>query len=213
MEEPVQVYVVDPDLAFAGMAVQLAERVGLSARVFDTPAGLLAEFRPQGPTVLVLECLLPAMHGLELWKQVLARGQAGVAAVFVTSEADVPLAIEAMKQGASDVLTKPCSASKFTSAVQRAMAEAVAALPRQRELQTVAALLAQLSPRQRQIAELLMAGLSTRGVAEQLALAEKTIEFHRTNIFKQLGVTNLVQLIQLLSVTQPESAAYGSEPL
>ncbi len=201
---------LDPDLAFAQNVAQLAQQAGLRAQILASPRELLEGLALTGPAVLVLEAVLPELHGLEVWKQLREKNLPGLSAVFVSSLADVPFAVASIKLGASDVLVKPCAGSRLVTAIQQAFQEADARFRQQQASASAVRHVTELTPQQRRIVELLCQGYSTKKVARQLELSDKTVEYHRTRMFRKLGVTNVVQLVRLLGDAQ--SAKSEGEP-
>jgi FixJ family two-component response regulator len=192
-----RLYIVDDDPLFARLVAKLGESIGLEPAEFDRARAFLDAYDGAVPSCVVLDFCLPELNGLDALLE-LRRVAPDAPVIFVSGVADVPLAVAAMKLGASEFLQKPCTASVLAGAIQQAIAASLhihGDRSRRREAQ---ARLQALNPRQREVAELLAEGTDTKHVARALGLSAKTVEYHRTKAFKKLGVTNAVELAHFI---------------
>jgi FixJ family two-component response regulator len=199
-----RVFVVDDDAAFRRLADTILTSVKLAVETFDSSRSFMERPVYDGPGCLVLDFCMPGTNGLELLRTLRARGYT-LPVVFITGQADVPLAVEVMKLGAFEFLQKPCTANDLIRAVQGGIRRSEAAWADQTQRAAGQRRLDLLSKREREVAELLSTGMGTKAVAKQLELSPKTVEFHRTRLYRKLDVTNAVELVRALQGAGPQS--------
>lgn len=195
--------VVDDDDSIRDSLYALFCSRNLRTSLYDDPVRLLSiwmtsELR-EVPVVFVVDIRMPGLSGIELFEQMKIRGLPDWnAVIFLTGHGDVPLAVEAIKGGAYDFLEKPFSDNAFVDRVISAMRQVEQAfdaaqarsIPEQRDLQ--------LTTREREISDLIVRGLTNRGIGEQLHISTRTVEVHRSRIFEKLCVRNAIELALLL---------------
>jgi FixJ family two-component response regulator len=138
------------------------------------------------------------MSGLELQRALLARGF-DRAIVFVTGQGDIPTTVQAMKAGAVSFLSKPVQRAELVAAVREALARDAAGRAQHRERKDLVRRLASLTPRERQVLELVATGMLNKQIAAELGAAEKTIKVHRGRIMEKMQVRTATALVGLLS--------------
>lgn len=188
------VHVVDDNDAFRGSTVWLLETSGFQVREYPSGPAFLAEVvdAPAPPASAALaECLvsdirMPQMSGLQLQAELRRRNKA-MPLVFVTAHGDVPLAVEAMRNGAAHFLEKPFSDDALIEAIRTALAQPLGA--------SVA--LAKLTPRERQVLDLVVASKPNKIIADILGISIKTVELHRANMMGKLGVRSVPDLMKV----------------
>jgi FixJ family two-component response regulator len=186
------VYLVDDNDAFRESTAWLLETAGYQVQAFASGPEFLAAHaaaRHPGAHCLVSDIRMPEMSGLQLQEELNKRG-ARLPLVFVTAHGDVPLAVEAMRKGASNFLEKPFSEEALTEAIEVAIAAA-----RSSGADTV--LLAKLSPREKQVLDLVVASKPNKIIADILGISIKTVELHRANMMHKLGVRSLPELMKV----------------
>lgn len=184
-----KVWLVDDNAPFRQSTVMLLHTAGLEVRDFDSAASLLATLPiPEGCCV-VSDIRMPGMTGLELLEE-LRRRMAATPVVFVTAHGDVPLAVTAMRRGASHFVEKPFTVEVLIDAVRDALR-----VPETRRAANER--LDRLTPRERQVLELVVAGKLNKTIADMLGISIKTVELHRANMMTKLGVRNLPELVRL----------------
>lgn len=161
------------------------------------------------PATIVLDVRMPALSGPELFDKMRSYGLPDYNAVlFLTGHGDIPLAVEAMKNGAAEFLEKPFSDNSLVDCVIKSMRR-VESLFAESSKQFL--LTKQLSPREQQVAELIVRAFTNRDIGEKLALSVRTVEVHRSHIFEKLGVKNAIELVKCyrgeFPVTKPEQSA------
>jgi RNA polymerase sigma factor (sigma-70 family) len=201
------VHVVDDDAALRDSLRWLIESVGLAARVYGTAEEFLSDYDGGGPGCLVLDVRMPGLSGLELQEK-LRRQDIQIPIIIVTAHADVPIAIRALKAGAMDFIEKPFSDQILLDRVR----EAIEHDREQRQVAAkraaIAAQVAQLTPREREVMSLVVAGKANKVIASELGLSQKTVEVHRARVMRKMHAESVAQLVQLAlesPATQPSA--------
>lgn len=204
--EPVSnaiVYIVDDDagvreaLAWLLRSRRLLSESFDSAEVFD--AMLKAQAAPCRPCCLLLDVRMPGMSGLALFDLLLARGElAGMPVIFLTGHADVPTAVDAVKRGAFDFYEKPFSDNALVDRIEQALAQSRAHLEQLRQRSSLQVRLHDLTERERDVMDLVVAGLPNKLIADQLEISVRTVEVHRARVFDKMQVKSAVELANLL---------------
>jgi FixJ family two-component response regulator len=140
---------------------------------------------------------MPGMTGLQVQDELLAR-QSDVPIIFITAHGDVQLAVQAMRRGAFDFLEKPFSDQSLIDAIGSALAREDERLVRDREVGGVRANLQSLTPRERQVLDLVVEGALNKTVADKLGISVKTVELHRSRVMEKMRAQSLAQLIQMV---------------
>ena len=204
--EPVSnaiVYIVDDDagvreaLAWLLRSRRLLSESFDSAEVFD--AMLKAQAAPCRSCCLLLDVRMPGMSGLALFDLLLARGElAGMPVIFLTGHADVPTAVDAVKRGAFDFYEKPFSDNALVDRIEQALAQSGAHLEQLRQRSSLQVRLHDLTERERDVMDLVVAGLPNKLIADQLEISVRTVEVHRARVFDKMQVKSAVELANLL---------------
>lgn len=154
---------------------------------------------PRGPCCVLLDVRMPGMSGLALFERLQTLPwKDALPVIFLSGHADVPTAVDAVKRGAFDFCEKPFSDNALVDRVEQALAQSAAVLARrraQRELQTR---LQSLTERERDVMDLVVAGLPNKLVADRLQISVRTVEVHRSRVFDKMGVKSAVELANLL---------------
>jgi len=194
MVRNVQVYVVEDDEAVRGSICWLMESADHPALGLASAPELLERLPLEGPACIVTDVRMPGVSGVELLAQLSERG-CQLPVVVITAHGDIQLAVEVMKLGAVDFVEKPFDEKALLKAVERALAES-----RQR-LETLSAdaevrrRFEQLTQRERQVLEMILAGKPNRRVAVELDISEKTVEAHRAHIMEKTGAGSFAELV------------------
>lgn len=197
------VYIVDDDagvreaLAWLLRSRRLLSESFDSAEAFD--AMLKAQAAPCRPCCLLLDVRMPGMSGLALFDLLLARGElAGMPVIFLTGHADVPTAVDAVKRGAFDFYEKPFSDNALVDRIEQALAQSGAHLEQLRQRSSLQVRLHDLTERERDVMDLVVAGLPNKLIADQLDISVRTVEVHRARVFDKMQVKSAVELANLL---------------
>jgi two-component system response regulator DctR len=189
------VFVVDADVASVQVIRSLLEPRGLPVRSFARPGEFLEEYAPAVPGCLILDLHRPGTDGLDVLEQLAAHG-VGLPIIIVTGEGDVRSCARAFKMGVVDFLQKPIDGGELLDCVLRAVAEG-AASPAQPS-QAMGAALAQLTPRERSIFELLVTGKTLKQIAARCGVTVQSVWKHQQHIFNKFKVQNEVELVNLM---------------
>lgn len=192
------VHLVDDNEAFRRSTAWLLEAADFSVRDYPGAHEFLvaldrANGSPSGDACIVSDIRMPGMSGVELHDE-LRKRECTLPIVFITAHGDVPLAVEAMRKGASDFLEKPFSEERLVHAIRGALEQHHDVPARSPDADRK---LATLTPRERQVMALVVAGKLNKLVADELGISIKTVELHRANMMNKLGVRNLPDLVRL----------------
>jgi two-component system response regulator FixJ len=193
------VHIVDDDEAVRQSLAFLLGSAGLTVRLYDSASAFLAGLSGVKNGCLVTDVRMPDMTGIELLQQLKSRA-CHLPAIVITGHGDVPLAVEAMKAGAVDFIEKPFDEEAILHAVQAALERGVAG--EGVEDPTVAAKLATLSERERQVLEGLIAGQPNKTIAHDLGISPRTVEVYRANLMTKMDARNLSELIRMAIVAK-----------
>lgn len=192
-------FVIDDDQDIRRAICRLAQAEGLAARDYATAADFLEHYDPHQPGCIVLDVRMPGMNGLELQKALSIRGPCPPI-IFVSAHGEIPLAIQAMRDGAVDFIPKPYS----PAALLQRISEALALDRDNRRKRALAAEVqlrwSKLTDREREISRLLATGETTKHIAVQLSICPKTVDNHQTRILAKMNVENSTQLAHLLAM-------------
>ncbi len=205
MQSNPTVFVVDDDPAIRESLRWLIESVGLNVKIFTTAQEFLETYDPTMSGCLVLDIRMPGMSGLDLQNELAAR-RINIPILIITGHAEGPVAVHAMKAGALDFIEKPFSDQLLLDRIRRAIekdAEVRLAHSQQAE---VAARLAQLTPREREVMNLVIAGKANKVIASELGLSPKTVEVHRAHVMKKMQVDSLADLVRVGMLSRAEAA-------
>jgi FixJ family two-component response regulator len=192
------VFVVDDDASMREALSNLIRSVGWLVQTFATAQAFLDCERPDAPACLVLDVRLPEKSGLDLQRE-LASGVADpVPIVFITAHGDIPMTVRAMKAGAVEFLPKPFRDQDLLDAIAQALARDRGARHARTELANIRHCYQQLTPRECEIAALIVEGLRNKQVAARLGVSEMTVKVHRRKVLEKMGVRSLPQLTLLL---------------
>src|SRR5579871_4872807 len=190
------VYVVDDDDGMRRALGALLGSVGYRTELFARPGEFLAQFQSDTPGCLVLDIRMPEMSGLEL-QQRLNRAGAMLPVIFITGHGDVPMAVQAMKEGAFQFLQKPFRDQELLDHINHALKfdlENRKSLARKTELNRR---METLTPRERQVLDLIVEGEANKVMAIDLGLSERTVEIHRAKVMEKMGARSVAHLVKM----------------
>lgn len=196
------VFVVDDDDGVRTSLGILLDSAGYLAVPFASATEFLAQYDPARPGCLVLDMRMPGMTGMELLQELAQRG-AFLPVIFITGHGDVPLAVAAMKSGAFDFLQKPFSPKDLLARIERALAadtDARHALARTDELRQR---LGTLTPREKEVMGLIVAGHANKVIALDLGLSERTVEIHRARVMEKMATRSVAHLVRMAMALEP----------
>jgi FixJ family two-component response regulator len=190
------IFVVDDDDGVRTSLGILLESAGYRPVPFASAAEFLAQYDPARAGCLLLDMRMPGMSGMDLLQELSRRG-AFLPVIFITGHGDVPMAVEAMKSGAFDFLQKPFSPRDLLERLGRALAadaEARQALLLTDELNRRHST---LTPREKEVMGLIVAGLANKVIAMDLKLSERTVEIHRARVMEKMATRSVAHLVRM----------------
>lgn len=195
-ETPPTVFVVDDDPSMRLYLKRLFESVSLRVLTFTSAEEFLHGTQPDAPACLVLDVQMPGLSGLDLQRE-LARAGLLIPVIFVTGHGDIPMSVQAMKAGAVEFLTKPFRNQELLDAVREGHARDREARRRGAEVADLRRRYEQLTPREREVFALVVAGLLNKQVAAQLGASERTVKAHRAAVVQKLEADSLADLVRM----------------
>jgi two-component system CheB/CheR fusion protein len=193
---PPTIFIVDDDRRLLEALRSLLEEDGRVVESFETAEAFLEAHRPGSEGCLLIDAYLPGMSGLELLQRL--GGEANrLPAIMITGESDVPMAVQAMKAGAMDFVVKPVDGRELLATVERALEQSRDATKMSAWRGNAAKHIAGLTPRQREIMQLVLAGHPSKNIAADLGISRRTVENHRAAIMKKTGSKSLPELARL----------------
>jgi two-component system, LuxR family, response regulator FixJ len=190
------VYVVDDSDAMRRALEMLLGTVGYKTALFSGPSEFLRQFNSDAPGCLVLDIRMPEMSGLELQQQ-LNRLGAVIPVIFITGHADVPMAVQALREGASEFVQKPFRDQDLLDRIAEALRQDTENREKLAQLSEVRQRFESLSSRERQVSDMVVAGKANKVVAIDLGLSERTVEIHRARVMEKMGARSVAQLVKL----------------
>lgn len=189
------VTVVDDDEAMRDSLRWLLESAGYRVASFPSAERFLASYRPGHAACLVLDVRMPGLTGLELQQELNRRG-APLPIIFITGHGDVPMAVEALKNGAFHFLEKPFKGEKLLGLLEQAATLGTPADAERAQRRCAKARLATLTHREREVMDLVVLGRKNRQIAEALTISVKTVEAHRARAMEKMDVSSVAELVQ-----------------
>jgi FixJ family two-component response regulator len=189
------VFVVDDDISVRESLELLIGHAGWRPETFASAQDFLSRGRPTVPCCLVLDVTLPGLNGLDLQQQLSDRTEMPI--VFITGYGDIPMTVRAMKAGAVEFLTKPFSDDVLLEAIRVAIARSRAALQFDSELQILQDCYETLTPREREVMALVVAGLLNKQVGGELGISEITVKAHRGQVMRKMNAESLPDLVRM----------------
>ena len=193
--EPI-VFVVDDDPSVRTSTERLIRSAGFKVKTFGSAKEFLESFRPEGPACLVLDVRLPGQSGLDLQRELTGSG-VQIPIIFMTGHGDIPMSVRAMKGGAVEFLTKPYRKNQLLDAIRTAIERDRTSRRERLEAGSLRHRYEQLTPRERQVMGLVVAGLPNKQIASELATSERTIKFHRAHIMQKMEAESLAELVRI----------------
>jgi FixJ family two-component response regulator len=193
--EPI-VFVIDDDRMIREGLQSLIKSVGLRVETFASAQDFLVAKRPDAPACLILDVRMPGLNGLDLQRK-LSEADVRVPIIFITGHGDIPMSVRAMKEGAQEFLTKPVRGQDLLDAVQKAIAGDRGLRKERAELSEIRARFESLTPREKEVLDLVVAGLLNKQIADELGTSELTIKTHRAHVMEKTQADSLAHLVRM----------------
>jgi two-component system response regulator FixJ len=190
------IYIVDDDEAVRTSLLELFEANGYASRIFSSAQEFLAAAPSLRPGCLFADIRMPGMDGLEMQQRLIERGLP-FPFIVITGHGDVSLAVRAMKAGALDFIEKPFAADTILDKAKSGLNWLSAPRLLDELTATATARLKMLSPREREVLEALLIGLSNKSIAYELGISPRTVEIHRARVMEKMGVHSLSELVRM----------------
>jgi two-component system response regulator FixJ len=197
-DDPI-VYIVDDDIGIRKSLQYLLESASLRVSVHDSGGRFFDDFDPLRPSCLVLDLRMPSMSGIEVLQRLRVEHHE-IPAIMISGDSDVPSAINIMKLGAIDLLQKPFEPLVLLEVVRAAMGRSVEMHQRRLEREKWGMLLADLTPREREMLALIVSGRSSKQIATDLNIAYKTVTNHRANLMAKMHAVNAADLARMTAI-------------
>ena len=190
------VYVVEDDDGVRALIGALAQSIGLACQGCSDASAFLDIYDARQPGCLVLDVFMPGMSGLDLQTELNRRG-AVIPVIFVTGNALVPDAVEAMRHGAFNYLLKPFRNAELLDNLRRALDQDQLNRQALAQFDVIRERIFSLTAREREVLELLARGSANKVMAQQLSLSQRTVELHRSRVMEKMGASSIAQLIRM----------------
>lgn len=207
------VHVVDDDEPICRALRMLLHSVEIGVETHHSAAAFLEKWNPEIPGCVVLDVRMAGMSGLELQDHLLAH-EATIPVIFITAHADVSLAVRAMRNGAFDFIEKPFTDQEILDTINRALEHDREERESRVRRAAILSRVESLTPREREVMELVLRGKANKMIAYELGISERTVEIHRARMMRKMEAPSLANLVQIgldagLHSDEHEAAAHG----
>jgi FixJ family two-component response regulator len=197
MKEPESiVFVIDDEPLIRDGIQSLIKSIGIRVETFSSAGDFMLARRSDVPSCLVLDVRMPGTSGLDLQRKLSDAG-IKIPIIFITGHGDIPMSVRAMKEGAVEFLTKPLRGQDLLDAVQKAVARDRELRKDRSELNEIRTRFDSLTPREKEVLNLVVAGLLNKQIAGELGTSELTIKTHRLHVMEKTGAESLAHLVRM----------------
>jgi len=196
------VFVVDDDRSVREGLVDLINSVGMKVEAFSSAQDFLKCKLPDTPACVVLDVRLPGPSGLDLQRQ-LGRSEHPIPVIFITGHGDIPMSVRAMKDGAVEFLTKPFRDQDLLDAIRQALDSDRAAREQRAKATELRRRYESLTPREREVMQLVVRGMLNKQIASELGASEITIKMHRGQVMHKMKAESVVELLHMSEAIGP----------
>ncbi len=190
------VFIVDDDSSVLKGLSRLMKSVKLNEETYSSAQDFLDSYNSEQPGCLLIDMRMPGISGLEL-QEILQSMNILIPTIIITGYGEVTDAVQAMKNGAIDFIEKPFKGQYLIDQIHKAIAEDAQIRKKQAQQQVVSASLALLTPREREVMDLVIAGKANKVVALELGLSMKTVEFHRAHVMRKMKADSVAELVDM----------------
>jgi len=194
---PTVIHVVDDDRSFRAAISRLLQKVGYEVTAYESASQLLEQLPDDSrPSCILLDVQIPGLTGPQLQERLAERGFT-LPIIFLTGHGDIPTSVQAVKAGAEDFLTKPVTEKKLFAAIERAVARHQATREQRDRLSALRTLVATLTPREREVFDLVVQGKMNKQIAHEIGATERTVKAHRHKVMEKMRVQSLAELVSI----------------
>jgi len=194
------VFIVDDDEAIRDSLAWLLQSRGVPSFSYASAEVFLDAWSPTLSGCILLDIRMEEMSGTELFERLLERG-CRLPVIFLTGHGDVPMAVSSLKNGAFDFVEKPCNDNELVNRVVEALKHEEAQRQATASTDSIKSRINQLTPRERQVMDLILAGKLNKIIADELQICMRTVEVHRSSLFDKMGVRTAVELAQIVALS------------
>lgn len=191
------VYVVEDDEAVRDSLELLLKSDGKPVKTYESAGSFLVDYSDQMAGCIVLDIRMPGMDGMELQKK-LNDKHSILPIIFVTGHGDVPMAVDAMKEGAVDFIQKPYREEALLEKIEAALEQDREQRKSLDERQEIVRRIKSLTPREREIMDRMIAGQANKVIAIELEISQRTVEIHRSRVMHKMGTHSLAHLVRMV---------------
>ncbi|MET0377903.1 MAG: response regulator transcription factor [Spongiibacteraceae bacterium] len=196
-QDTARVYIVEDDEAVRESLQLVLESIGYRVAVYESATRFIDGWNADMAGCLVLDIRMPGMNGMELQRRLNERNSI-LPIIFVTGHGDVPMAVEAMQQGAVDFVQKPYREQELLEKIERAFRLDRDNRQSLQSRQDIAARLSSLTPRELEVLRLMVEGKANKVIAIDLNISQRTVEIHRARVMEKLGANSLAHLVRMV---------------
>lgn len=200
------IFIVDDDAAVRDSLAALLDAEGFTVEAFESAKAFLAGYKPQDACCVIADIRMPDMDGLELQEEIIRRGW-GLPVIIITGHGDVPLAVRAMKAGAVDFIEKPFDDEILRASIERGLEQSRKSRGESALVQEAETRLSQLTAREREVMEHLVAGRPNKVIAHKMDISPRTVEVHRGRVMEKMQARSLSDLVRMALAAKIEIAA------
>ena len=190
------VYVIDDESSIREAITSLIRSIGMRVETFGSAQEFMASSRPDVPACLVLDVRMPGLSGLDLQRELTDAG-IRIPIIFITGHGDIPMSVRAMKAGAVEFLTKPFRDQDLLDAIAQALESDREMRKQQAGIADLRDRFERLTPREREVMELVVAGLLNKQIAVRLGISEITVKLHRHQVMEKMKADSLAELVRM----------------
>ncbi len=201
--EPI-IFIVDDDETVRDSLGLLMKSVALTSRLFASAGDFLAEYDPDCPGCLILDIRMPGMSGIELQQQLIDM-RSTLPIIFITGHGDIPTAVEAMQRGAADFIAKTFRDNELLDCIYKALEDDRKNRDMLVEREEVEIRIQKLTPREKQVLELVVQGKANKVIAGDLVVSKRTVEIHRARVMEKMQSRSVAQLVRMVMQIQKQS--------
>ena len=199
MNNNARVFLIDDDAGMRKSLVRLMESASLSHKLYTTADEFLDDYRSDQPGVIVLDLQMPGMHGMELLRSLRTQG-IRLPIIIVTGTGTIRAAVESMRLGVVDFLEKPVDPQVLVQRIHQAIARDAAQRAELAEIQALRQRFEQLTEREREVRDLIVAGMANKTIAAELGISVRTVAIHRANLMEKIGAGNTADLVRMTMI-------------